>query len=107
MQIKFSGAIDVHVAGKLGVHLSADSSGILKLDKAESVIEVWETYEVDVPVESTQENQTIEARETLESGSEQQVGFIVMLCFQARNCDHIWLPDLHSEFPCSSIGNSR
>ena len=56
------------------MHLSADSSGILKLDKGESVIEVWETYEVDVPVQSTQSNnQTIEARETLESGSEQQV----------------------------------
>lgn len=58
------------VAGKMGVHLSADSSGILRVDKAESVIEVWEEYEVDVPVETLQENVTIEARQTLEGDSE-------------------------------------
>jgi len=53
------------------VHFSADSSGILKLEKAESVIEVWENYEVEVPVETLKENITIEAtRETLEDDAE-------------------------------------
>lgn len=56
----------VDVTGKMGVHFSADSSGILKVDKAESVIEAWENYEVDVPVEAPKENITIEARQTLE-----------------------------------------
>ena len=57
----------------MGVHFSVDSSGILKLDKAESVIEVWEEYEVEIPVETpkveseSKENITIESRETLES----------------------------------------
>ena len=60
----FSLVIDI---GKMGVHLSADSSGILKVEKAESVIEVWEDYEVDVPVELPKENVTIESRETLET----------------------------------------
>lgn len=56
----------------MGVHFSVDSSGILKVDKAESVIEVWEKYEVEVPVdapeeaESAKQNVTIPARETLE-----------------------------------------
>ena len=56
----------------MGVHFSVDNSGILKLDKAESVIEVWEEYEVEVPVEAptvaatAKENVTIQARETLE-----------------------------------------
>lgn len=59
-----------NTTGKMGVHLSADSSGILRVDKAESVIEVWEEYEVDVPVETLQENVTIEARQTPEGGSE-------------------------------------
>ena len=60
-------------AGKMGVHFSVDSSGILKVDKAESVIEVWEEYEVEVPVNATKEaasakdNVTIEAREVLEN----------------------------------------
>ena len=62
-------------AGKLGVHLFADSSGILKLDKAESVIEVWESYEVDVPVVAPKENLTIEAREALETDPLEQVSF--------------------------------
>ena len=59
-------------AGKIGVHFSVDSSGILKVDKAESVIEVWEEYEVEVPVDAPKEaepakqNVTIEAREMLE-----------------------------------------
>lgn len=59
--------------GKMGVHFSMDSSGILKVDKAESVIEVWEQYEVEVPVDAPKEaqpakkqNVTIEAREMLE-----------------------------------------
>lgn len=59
--------------GKMGVHFSVDSSGILKVDKAESVIEVWEEYEVEVPVDAPKEaqpakkqNVTIEAREMLE-----------------------------------------
>lgn len=60
------------LAGKLGVHFSVDSSGILKVDKAESVIEVWEDYEVEIPVSAP--NRTIEnvvnaslgAREALE-----------------------------------------
>lgn len=56
----------VTVTGKMGVHFSADSSGILKVDKAESVIEAWENYEVEVPVEAPKENITIEARQTLE-----------------------------------------
>ena len=60
------------LAGKMGVHFSVDSSGILKLDKAESVIESWEEYQVDVPIESpnkteTKQNITIETRETLET----------------------------------------
>lgn len=55
-----------NTTGKMGVHLSADSSGILRVDKAESVIEAWESYEVDVPVEAPKENITIEARQTLE-----------------------------------------
>ncbi|DBA73173.1 hypothetical protein WJX79_004877 [Trebouxia sp. C0005] len=59
-----------NTTGKMGVHLSADSSGILRVDKAESVIEVWEEYEVDVPVETLQENVTVEAKQTLEGGSE-------------------------------------
>lgn len=63
-------SIGVAAVGKMGVHLSADSSGILRVDKAESVIEVWEEYEVDVPVETLQENVTIEAKQTLEGGSE-------------------------------------
>lgn len=56
----------------MGVHFSVDSSGILKVDKAESVIEVWEEYEVEVPVDTPKEaepgkqNATIEAREMLE-----------------------------------------
>ena len=56
----------------MGVHFSVDSSGILKVDKAESVIEVWEEYEVEVPVdapkeaEAAKQNVTIEAREALE-----------------------------------------
>lgn len=60
----------------MGVHFSVDSSGILKLDKAESVIEVWEEYEVEVPVEgpkgaeAAKPNVTIEARETLEGDDE-------------------------------------
>lgn len=58
--------------GKMGVHFSVDSSSILKVDKAESVIEVWEEYEVEVPVEppavadTAKENGTTKARETLE-----------------------------------------
>ncbi len=63
-------SVGVAAAGKMGVHLSADSSGILRVDKAESVIEVWEEYEVDVPVETLQENVTIQARQTLEGDSE-------------------------------------
>jgi len=63
-------SIGVAAVGKMGVHLSADSSGILRVDKAESVIEVWEEYVVDVPVETLQENVTIEAKQTLEGGSE-------------------------------------
>ena len=63
-------SVGVAAVGKMGVHLSADSSGILRVDKAESVIEVWEEYEVDVPVETLQENVTIEARQTPEGGSE-------------------------------------
>lgn len=56
----------------MGVHFSVDSSGILKVDKAESVIEVWEEYEVEVPVDAPKEaepakqNATIEARQMLE-----------------------------------------
>lgn len=59
-------------AGRMGVHFSVDSSGILKVDKAESVIEVWEEYEVEVPVDAPKEaepakqNATIEARDMLE-----------------------------------------
>ncbi len=63
-------SVGVAAVGKMGVHLSADSSGILRVDKAESVIEVWEEYEVDVPVETLQENVTIEARQTLEGDFE-------------------------------------
>ena len=63
-------SVGVAAVGKMGVHLSADSSGILRVDKAESVIEVWEEYVVDVPVETLQENVTIEARQTLEGDSE-------------------------------------
>ncbi len=63
-------SVGVAVVGKMGVHLSGDSSGILRVDKAESVIEVWEEYEVDVPVDTLQENVTIEARQTLEGDSE-------------------------------------
>lgn len=54
------------------MHFSVDSSGILKVDKAESVIEVWEEYQVEVPVDAPKEaepgkqNATIEAREMLE-----------------------------------------
>lgn len=56
----------------MGVHFSVDSSGILKVDKAESVIEVWEDYEVEVPVDAPKEaepakqNVTVKAREMLE-----------------------------------------
>ena len=63
-------SVGVAVVGKMGVHLSADSSGILRVDKAESVIEVWEEYEVDVPVETLKENVTIEARQTVEGDPE-------------------------------------
>lgn len=63
-------SVGAAAVGKMGVHLSADSSGILRVDKAESVIEVWEEYEVDVPVETLQENVTVEAKQTLEGGSE-------------------------------------
>ncbi len=63
-------SVGVAAVGKMGVHLSADSSSILRVDKAESVIEVWEEYEVDVPVETLQENVTIEARQTLEGDFE-------------------------------------
>ncbi|KAL3157632.1 hypothetical protein ABBQ32_012079 [Trebouxia sp. C0010 RCD-2024] len=61
-----------NTTGKMGVHFSVDSSSILKVDKAESVIEVWEEYEVEVPVEppavadTAKENGTTKARETLE-----------------------------------------
>ena len=55
------------------MHLSADSSGILKLDKAESVIEVWESYEVDVPVDGPKDNATGAAREALETDPLEQV----------------------------------
>ena len=78
----------------MGVHFAMDSSGILKVDKAESVIEMWEEYEVEVPVEAPKvesastENVTIESRETLESDVADDREVHATLDFEF----HIWLP---------------
>lgn len=53
-----------NTTGKISVHFSADSSSILKLEKAESVIELWEEYEVEVPVTSDKDNSTAGANGT-------------------------------------------
>lgn len=53
-----------NTTGKISMHFSADSSSILKLEKAESVIEQWEEYEVEVPVLSQTDNSTAGAKET-------------------------------------------
>ena len=58
-----------NTTGKLGVHFSADSSSIVKVEKAESVIELWEEYEVEVPLVSQEGNSTTEAKESLDSSS--------------------------------------
>ena len=56
-----------NTTGKISVHFSADSNSVVKLEKAESVIELWEDYEVEVPVVAEQANSTEAAKETLES----------------------------------------
>ena len=56
-----------NTTGKISVHFSADSNSIVKLEKAESVIELWEDYEVEVPIVAEQANSTEAAMETLES----------------------------------------
>ena len=51
------------------------------MEKAESVIELWEEYEVEVPVDSGEANSTVEVGETLESSADEteEVGSHSML----------------------------
>lgn len=82
----------------MGVHFSVDSSGILKVDKAESVIEVWEEYEVEVAVEppavadTAKQNGTTKARNTLEDddADEREVRVIMTMAgtHQIEGPDH-------------------
>lgn len=77
-----------NTTGKISVHFSADSSSLVKVEKAESVIELWEEYEVEVPVVSQEGNSTAETKESSDSSMEELEDKVWQQCTSVSDVLH-------------------